>query len=48
LLNGVANTFQKQAQATQTDIENSKGYAIVLAGNEMVVYFNQAADIQGG
>ena len=45
LLNGVANTFQKQAQATQTDIENSKGYAIVLAGNEIIVYFEKGADI---
>ena len=36
LLNGVANTFQKQAQQTQNDIENSKGYAIVLAGNELL------------
>ncbi len=48
LLNGVANTFQKQAQQTQNDIENSKGYAIVLAGNELVVYFEKEADIQGG
>ena len=48
LLNGVANTFQKQAQQTQTDIENSKGYAIVLAGNELVVYFEKESDIQGG
>ncbi|MDE1920786.1 MAG: TrbI/VirB10 family protein [Candidatus Omnitrophica bacterium] len=48
LLNGVANTFQKQAQTTQQDIENSKGYAIVLAGSELIVYFNQKADVQGG
>ncbi len=48
LLNGVANTFQKQAQQTQNDVENSKGYAIVLAGNQLVVYFENAADIQGG
>ena len=45
LLNGVANTFQKQAQQTQNDIENSKGYAIILAGNQLVVYFENEADI---
>ena len=45
LLNGVANTFQKQAQQTQSDIENSKGYAIVLAGNEIIVYFQNKADL---
>jgi type IV secretory pathway VirB10-like protein len=48
LLNGVANTFQKQAQQTQQDIENSKGYAIILAGSDLIVYFNQTADLQGG
>jgi len=48
LLNGVANTFQKQAQQMQTDIENSKGYAIVLAGSDLVVYFQKQTDIQGG
>ena len=48
LFNGVANTFQKQAQQTQNDIENSKGYAIVLAGSELVVYFEKEADIHGG
>jgi hypothetical protein len=48
LLNGVANTFQKQAQATQNDIDKSQGYAIVLAGDYVIVYFNQAADVKGG
>jgi len=46
LLNGVANTFQKQAQQVQTDIDGSKGYAIVLAGNALVVYFEEEADMQ--
>ncbi|MBF0490203.1 MAG: TrbI/VirB10 family protein [Candidatus Omnitrophica bacterium] len=48
LLNGVANTFQKQAQQVQSDIQNSKGYAIVLAGSDLVVYFQKESDIQGG
>ncbi len=47
LLNGVANTFQKQAQQVQSDIENSKGYAIVLAGSDLLVYFQKEIDIQG-
>jgi Bacterial conjugation TrbI-like protein len=46
LLNGVANTFQKQAQQVQTEVENSKGYAIVLAGTPMVVYFEEESDMQ--
>ncbi|MBF0489362.1 MAG: TrbI/VirB10 family protein [Candidatus Omnitrophica bacterium] len=48
LLNGVSNTFQKQAEHIQGDIEASKGYAIVLAGQELVVYFEKEVDIQGG
>jgi len=45
LLNGVANTFQKQAQQVQNDIENSKGYAIVLAGSELIVYFQKQVNV---
>lgn len=48
LLNGVSNTFQKQAQQVQSEIENSKGFCIVLAGSDLVVYFQNEADIQGG
>ncbi|MBF0490435.1 MAG: TrbI/VirB10 family protein [Candidatus Omnitrophica bacterium] len=48
LLNGVSTTFQKQAEHIQGDIEASKGYAIVLAGDELVIYFEKEADIQGG
>ncbi|MBI3601518.1 MAG: TrbI/VirB10 family protein [Candidatus Omnitrophica bacterium] len=48
LLNGVANTFQKQADHIQSDVEGSKGYAIVLAGSDLVVYFQKEADVQGG
>lgn len=46
LLNGVSNTFQKQADQIQNDVEASKGYAIILAGNEMVVYFEKETDVQ--
>jgi type IV secretory pathway VirB10-like protein len=46
LLTGVANTFQKQSQQVQSDIEASKGYAIILAGSPCVIYFEQEADVQ--
>jgi len=45
ILNGVANTFQKEAQRIQKETEDAKGYAIVLAGNELVVYFEKEADV---
>ena len=48
ILNGAANTFQSEAQRIKSDTENAKGYAIVLAGGELVVYFEKEADVQGG
>ncbi len=48
LLNGVASTFQSEAQKVKGDADNAKGYAIVLAGNQLFVYFEKEADIQGG
>ncbi len=46
LLNGVSNTFQKQADQIQNEVEASKGYAIILAGNELVIYFEKESDVQ--
>ncbi len=48
ILNGAANAFQGEAQRIKSDAENSKGYAIVLAGSDLVVYFEKEADVQGG
>ena len=48
IINGVANAFQGEAQRIKADTDNAKGYAIVLAGSELVVYFEKEADIQGG
>ncbi len=45
LLNGAASTFQGEAQRIKADTELSKGYAIVLAGSPLVVYFQKEADI---
>lgn len=48
ILNGVANTFQGEAQRIKSDTDSAKGYAIVLAGSDLVIYFNKEADVQGG
>ena len=48
ILNGTANAFQGEAQRIKSDADNSKGYAIVLAGNDLIVYFQAQADVQGG
>lgn len=45
VLNGVANTFEKEAKRIQKEIDQAKGYAVVLAGSELVVYFEKQADI---
>ena len=46
VLNGVANSLQREAEHVQRDAESAKGYAIVLAGQEMLVYFENKADVQ--
>ncbi|MDO8674752.1 MAG: TrbI/VirB10 family protein [Candidatus Omnitrophota bacterium] len=48
ILNGAANTFQSEAGRIKADAENAKGYAIVLAGSDLIVYFTKEADVQGG
>ncbi len=45
ILNGVANTFQKEAERVRQETEGAKGFAIVLAGTQLVVYFEKEADI---
>ncbi len=45
ILNGVASTFQQEAKRIEKDVEGDKGYAIVLAGNELVVYFERQSDV---
>ena len=48
ILNGAANAFQGEAQRIKSDTESAKGYAIVLAGSDLVVYFQKEADVYGG
>jgi type IV secretory pathway VirB10-like protein len=45
ILNGVANTFEKEAKRIQKEAEDAKGYAVILAGNELVVYFEKGSDV---
>ena len=48
ILNGAANAFQGEAQRIKGDTESAKGYAIVLAGSDLIVYFQKQADVEGG
>ena len=45
ILTGVANTFENEARHIQKETEDAKGYAVVLAGNELVVYFEKESDV---
>jgi type IV secretory pathway VirB10-like protein len=45
ILNGVANTFEKEASRIQKEVEDAKGYAVVLAGYELVIYFEKESDV---
>lgn len=45
ILNGVANTFEKEAKRIEKEAQDAKGYAVVLAGNELVVYFEKESDV---
>ncbi len=45
ILNGVATTFEKEAKRIEKEAEDAKGYAIILAGNELVVYFEKESDV---
>ncbi len=45
VLNGIANTFEQEAKRIQKEIDASQGYAVVLAGNELIVYFEKESDV---
>lgn len=45
VLQGAANTFEEEAKRIQKEIENAEGYAIVSAGSNLIVYFEQSTDV---
>lgn len=45
ILEGTANTFEKEAKRIQREVENAKGYAIILAGTEIIIYFEKPTDV---
>ncbi len=46
ILQGAANTFEKQAGQLDKDINAAEGYAIVVAGNKLIVYFEKSVDVE--
>ncbi len=46
VLEGVGNTFNKEAKRIQKDLDKADGYAIVTAGTELVVYFEKSTDMK--
>ena len=46
VLEGVANTFEKEARMLEKEINAAEGYAIILAGNKLIVYFEKSTDIE--
>ena len=45
VLEGVANTFEKEASRLEKEIDAAEGYAIILAGNKLIVYFEKSTDV---
>ncbi|MCP4653462.1 MAG: TrbI/VirB10 family protein [Candidatus Omnitrophica bacterium] len=45
ILEGIASTMEKEAQRVQQQILKSDGYAIVVAGSALMVYFEREADV---
>ena len=46
VLQGVANTFENESRTIQKDIDSADGYAIVLAGNPLIVYIEKSTDVK--
>ena len=46
MLEGVGNTFEKEADRIREDVMSSKGYAIVTAGTRVQVYFEDELDVK--
>lgn len=45
VLEGVSNTFETEAGRLEREINEAEGYAIVLAGNQLIVYFEKSTDV---
>lgn len=46
VLEGVSNTFEKEAGRLEQEIDDAEGYAIVLAGNKLIIYFEKSTDVE--
>ena len=46
ILEGAANTFEKEARRLEKEINAAEGYAIVVAGNQLIVYFEKSTDVK--
>ncbi len=46
VLEGVANTFEKEARMLEKEINAAEGYAIIIAGNKLIVYFEKSTDVK--
>ena len=45
VLEGVAKTFEREASRLEKEINAAEGYAIILAGNKLIVYFEKSTDV---
>ncbi|MBP9854910.1 MAG: hypothetical protein KBD53_08590 [Candidatus Omnitrophica bacterium] len=46
VLQGASNTFEKEAGQLEKEINAAEGYAIVVAGNKLIVYFEKSVDVE--
>lgn len=46
ILEGSANTFEREARRLEKEINAAEGYAIVVAGNQLIVYFEKSTDVK--
>ncbi|MCK5580750.1 MAG: TrbI/VirB10 family protein [Candidatus Omnitrophica bacterium] len=47
ILEGSAQTFKEEAKRMRNEIKKAAGYGIIVAGERLIVYFDQSADVNG-
>lgn len=47
VLEGSAEVFKEEAKRMQDEIKKAEGYGIIVAGERLIVYFDQSVDING-
>jgi len=47
VLEGGAEVFKEEAKRMQDEIKNAEGYGVIVAGERLIVYFDQSVELNG-